>query len=98
MMHRTERRSCTSKRIRETEAEAVAFVVSHAIGLETGTAAQDAPAFALTMSAERKILFLALFPERPSNFPGSFYSRMQSEALILLANSDLWRFNRWDYN
>ena len=41
MMHRTERRSSTSKRIRETEAEAVAFVVCSAIGLETGSAAQD---------------------------------------------------------
>jgi hypothetical protein len=41
MMHRDERRSSTSKRIRETEAEAVAFVVSSAIGLETGSAAQD---------------------------------------------------------
>ncbi len=41
MMHRTERRSSTSKRTRETEAEAVAFVVCSAIGLETGTAAQD---------------------------------------------------------
>jgi len=41
LMHRDERRSSTSKRIRETEAEAVAFVVCSAIGLETGTAAQD---------------------------------------------------------
>ncbi len=41
MMHRTERRSSTSKRARETEAEAVAFVVCQAIGLETGSAAQD---------------------------------------------------------
>lgn len=41
MMHRDERRSTTSKRVRETEAEAVAFVVCSAIGLETGTAAQD---------------------------------------------------------
>jgi hypothetical protein len=41
MMHRDERRSSTSKRVRETEAEAVAFVVCRAIGLETGTAAQD---------------------------------------------------------
>ena len=40
MMHRTERRSSTSKRVRETEAESVAFVVCSAIGLETGTAAQ----------------------------------------------------------
>ena len=41
MMHRDERRASTSKRIRETEAEAVAFVVCSAIGLETGSAAQD---------------------------------------------------------
>ena len=41
MMHRDERRSSTSKRIRETEAEAVAYVVCQAIGLETGSAAQD---------------------------------------------------------
>ena len=41
MMHRDERRSSTSKRIRETEAEAVAFVVCHAVGLETGSASQD---------------------------------------------------------
>ena len=41
MIHRDERRSSTSKRIRETEAEAVAFVVCQAIGLETGSAAQD---------------------------------------------------------
>ena len=41
MMHRDERRSSTSKCMRETEAEAVAFVVCSAIGLETGSAAQD---------------------------------------------------------
>jgi antirestriction protein ArdC len=41
MMHRDERRGSTSQRSRETEAEAVAFVVCHAIGLETGSASQD---------------------------------------------------------
>jgi antirestriction protein ArdC len=41
MMHRNERRSSTSKQIRETEAEAVAFVVCHAVGLETGSASRD---------------------------------------------------------
>ena len=41
LMHRDERRRSTSKRIRETEAEAVAFVVCSAIGLVTGSAAQD---------------------------------------------------------
>jgi hypothetical protein len=41
LMHRDERRASTSKRSRETEAEAVAFVVCQAIGLEPGSAAQD---------------------------------------------------------
>jgi hypothetical protein len=41
MLHRGERRTLTSKQVRETEAEAVAFVVCQAIGLETGTASQD---------------------------------------------------------
>lgn len=41
MMHRDERRNSTSKRNRETEAEAVAFVVCDAIGLDTGSASQD---------------------------------------------------------
>jgi antirestriction protein ArdC len=40
-MHFGDRRQETTKRIRETEAESVAFVVCSAIGLETGTAAQD---------------------------------------------------------
>jgi len=41
LMHFSERRSETTKRIRETEAEAVAFVVCNAIGLETGTSSAD---------------------------------------------------------
>lgn len=41
MLHRGERRTDTNKTIRETEAEAVAFVVCQSIGLETGTAASD---------------------------------------------------------
>ncbi|MDX2201034.1 MAG: ArdC family protein [Phycisphaerae bacterium] len=41
MLHRGERRSETSKTVRETEAEAVAFVVCQAIGLDTGTHAAD---------------------------------------------------------
>ncbi len=40
-LHFGERRADTDKRIRETEAEAVAFVVCSGIGLETGTAAAD---------------------------------------------------------
>jgi len=41
MLHRGERRTLTTKTVRETEAEAVAFVVCQAIGLENGTAAAD---------------------------------------------------------
>ena len=41
MMHKAERRTATTKTIRETEAEAVAFVVGKAIGLITGTASAD---------------------------------------------------------
>jgi len=41
LLHRGERKASTSKRVRETEAEATAFVVCQAIGLETGSAASD---------------------------------------------------------
>jgi hypothetical protein len=41
MLHRGDRRTLTTKQVRETEAEAVAFVVSRAIGLETGTSSAD---------------------------------------------------------
>ena len=41
MLHRDERRAKTTTRVRETEAEAVSFVVCSGIGLETGSAAKD---------------------------------------------------------
>ncbi len=41
ILHRSARRSETTKTVRETEAEAIAFVVSNAVGLDTGTAAAD---------------------------------------------------------
>lgn len=41
MLHRSERRTLTTKEVRETEAEAVAFVVCQSLGLETGTASAD---------------------------------------------------------
>jgi hypothetical protein len=41
MLYRGERRSLTSKTVRETEAEAVAFVVCQAIGLDNGTSGVD---------------------------------------------------------
>jgi hypothetical protein len=41
LIHKGERRKNTSQTVRETEAEAVAFVVCHSIGLDTNTAASD---------------------------------------------------------
>lgn len=40
-LHFTARRAETTKVVRETEAEAVAFVVSHSIGLDTNSASSD---------------------------------------------------------
>jgi hypothetical protein len=41
MLHRGNRRTLTTKQVRETEAEAVAFVVSQSIGLNTGSSSAD---------------------------------------------------------
>jgi antirestriction protein ArdC len=41
MLHKAERRTATTKTVRETEAEAIAFVVGKAVGLETGTKSAD---------------------------------------------------------
>ncbi|HKW18906.1 MAG TPA: ArdC family protein [Terriglobales bacterium] len=41
MLHKSDRRTLTTKEVRETEAEAVAFVVCKSVGLETGTSAED---------------------------------------------------------
>jgi hypothetical protein len=41
MLHRGDRRTLTTKQVRETEAEAVAFVVCQSVGLQTGTASAD---------------------------------------------------------
>ena len=41
VLHSLERRTKTTPKVRETEAEAVAFVVGQAIGLQMGTAASD---------------------------------------------------------
>ena len=41
MLHKAERRTQTTKTVRETEAEAIAFVVSKAVGLQTETASAD---------------------------------------------------------
>jgi hypothetical protein len=41
LLHKAERRSATTHTVRETEAEAVAFVVSSAIGLDANTSSSD---------------------------------------------------------
>ena len=41
MLHQGDRRTLATKQVRETEAEAVAFIVCQAIGLETGTSSAD---------------------------------------------------------
>jgi N-terminal domain of anti-restriction factor ArdC len=41
LLHRAERRTMTTKTVRETEAEAIAFIVSRAVGLNTGSASAD---------------------------------------------------------
>lgn len=41
MLHKAERRTATTKMVRETEAEAIAFVVGTTIGLSTGRASAD---------------------------------------------------------
>jgi Zn-dependent peptidase ImmA (M78 family) len=41
LLHKAGRRTATTKTVRETEAEAVAFVVGKAVGLITGTASAD---------------------------------------------------------
>jgi hypothetical protein len=78
VLHRDERRNGTSKRVRETEAEAVSFVVCNAIGLETGTAAQDyiklyeGDAKLLTESLDRiqqtaNRILTAITPDQPAS-------------------------------
>jgi hypothetical protein len=41
MLHKAERRAATTKTVRETEAEAIAFVVGKTIGLSMGSACAD---------------------------------------------------------
>jgi hypothetical protein len=41
ILHKAERRTATTKTVRETEAESIAFVICKAVGLETGSASAD---------------------------------------------------------
>ncbi len=41
LLHKAERRTATTKTVRETEAEAIAFVIGKTIGLDTGRVSAD---------------------------------------------------------
>jgi hypothetical protein len=41
VLHKADRRTVTTQTVRETEAEAIAFVVAKAVGLQVGTASAD---------------------------------------------------------
>ncbi len=60
LINKSDRRAQTTKTIRETEAEAVAFVVCQAVGLDTNTAAADYIALyngdAATLSASLQLI------------------------------------------
>ncbi len=55
--HEHARRSETTRTIRETEAEAVAFIVSHAIGLDTNSASAD---YVTLYNGDKKVLLESL--------------------------------------
>ena len=70
MLHKAERRTTTTKVVRETEAEAIAFVVGKAVGLEVGTASAD---------------YIALYHGNASLLIESLEVIQQTSALILAA-------------
>ena len=70
MLHKAERRTTTTKVVRETEAEAVAFVVGKAVGLEVGTASAD---------------YIALYHGNASLLIESLEVIQQTSAVILAA-------------
>lgn len=80
ILHKAERRILTTQTVRETEAEAVAFVVGKAVGLETGLASSDyiqlyhGNAELLAESLEMvqrtaSVILAAIQPEPPSQEP-----------------------------
>jgi hypothetical protein len=69
-LHKAERRTATTKIVRETEAEAIAFVVGKAIGLETGSASAD---------------YIALYHGNASLLAESLEVVQQTSAVILAA-------------
>jgi len=70
MLHKAERRTTTTKVVRETEAEAIAFVIGKAVGLEVGTASAD---------------YIALYHGNASLLIESLEVIQQTSAVILAA-------------
>ena len=70
MLHKAERRTTTTKVVRETEAEAIAFAVGKAVGLEVGTASAD---------------YIALYHGNASLLMESLEVIQQTSAVILAA-------------
>jgi hypothetical protein len=70
VLHRGQRRTMTTKQVRETEAEAVAFVVCQSVGLHNGTASQD---------------YIQLWREDADLLRESLVAVQQTAALILRA-------------
>jgi hypothetical protein len=69
-LHKAERRTTTTKVVRETEAEAIAFVVGKAVGLEAGSASAD---------------YIALYHGNASLLAESLEVIQQTSAVILAA-------------
>jgi antirestriction protein ArdC len=70
MLHKAERRTTTTKVVRETEAEAIAFVVGKAVGVEAGSASAD---------------YIALYHGNASLLIESLEVIQQTSAVILAA-------------
>jgi hypothetical protein len=87
MLHKTERRTTTTKVVRETDAEAIAFVVGKDVGLEAGSASADyihlyhGNASLLTESLEviqqtSAVILAALQPSAPETVPDAELARV----------------------
>ena len=94
MLHRGARRKETSQRVRETEAEAIAFVVNKGIGLDTNTAAEETTllnALGKLLSDDDRILLIEDTSEIQLEKPNlvRFEARQAQSGLPAVAIRDL---------
>ena len=98
MLHHGDRRALTGKQMRETEAEAVAFVVGQAIGLQTGTASSDyiqlwqGDANLLRESLQivqhtAGVILSAIFPKSPAEEPASNDPETDPRSVCILSDT-----------